>query len=303
MSFKVSKKGFIKTWRKLEKVFGIIFLIHALLFLFFIDSKFNVDGFVVNNLRTKVMVVLLVIFAGWAIYYFWLRKIKFFHKLGVICKDVFFSCYISSSVYLLLGSLFNPPITLTQVGSVLQGYGLHRDYISYNNMGSNIKLAVMASEDQLFADHDGFDIKAIARAVKYNQRHTQKQRGASTLSQQTAKNIFLWQGGGFLRKGPEVFFTYSIEHIWTKRTILCRYLNIAEMGPGIFGVQAAAKKYFNKNASELSMQEAAMIAACLPNPKKYSVVPLSKYVAARSNIIVRQMRNLETDPDIISIIK
>ncbi len=303
MSFKVSKKGFIKTWRKLEKVFGIIFLIHALLFLFFIDSKFNVDGFVVNNLRTKVMVVLLVIFAGWAIYYFWLRKIKFFHKLGVICKDVFFACYISSSVYLLLGSLFNPPITLTQVGSVLQGYGLHRDYISYNNMGSNIKLAVMASEDQLFADHDGFDIKAIARAVKYNQRHTQKQRGASTLSQQTAKNIFLWQGGGFLRKGPEVFFTYSIEHIWTKRTILCRYLNISEMGPGIFGVQAAAKKYFNKNASELSMQEAAMIAACLPNPKKYSVVPLSKYVAARSNIIVRQMRNLETDPDIISIIK
>lgn len=303
MRFKILKSRFIKTWRKLEKVFGIIFLIHALLFLFFIDSKFNVDGFVVQDLRTKVLFVLLVIFAGWALYYFVLRKIKFFHKLGVICKDVFFACYISSFLYLLLGSLINPPITLTQAGSIVQGYGLHRDYISYKNMGAPIKLAVMASEDQLFADHDGFDIKAIARAVKYNQRHTQKQRGASTISQQTAKNIFLWQGGGFLRKGLEVFFTYSIEHIWAKRIILCRYLNIAEMGPGIFGVQAAAKKYFNKNASELSRQEAAMIAACLPNPKKYSVVPLSKYVAARSQMILRQMRNLETDPDILAIIQ
>lgn len=119
MWFKILKSRFIKTWRKLEKVFGIIFLIHALLFLFFIDSKFNVDGFVVQNLRTKVLFVLLVIFAGWALYYFVLRKIKFFHKLGVICKDVFFACYISSFLYLLLGSLMNPPITLTQAGSIV----------------------------------------------------------------------------------------------------------------------------------------------------------------------------------------
>ena len=128
-------------------------------------------------------------------------------------------------------------------------------------------------------------------------------RGASTISQQTAKNIFLFQGGGFIRKAPEMFFTFSIEQLWTKRTILERYLNIAEMGSGIFGVQAAAKKYFNKDASALTRGEAAQIAACLPNPKKYTVKPLSSYVANRYDDIMRQMNNLEGDVDVQEIIK
>jgi monofunctional biosynthetic peptidoglycan transglycosylase len=170
-------------------------------------------------------------------------------------------------------------------------------------MGSNIKLAVIAAEDQLFPDHDGFDLKAIKLAVKYNKRHPNKVLGASTISQQTAKNIFLFQGGGFLRKGPEVFFTFTIEQLWTKRTILERYLNVAEMGPGIFGVQAAAKVYFNKNAKDLTKAEAAMIAACLPNPKKFTVKPLSTYVAKRYDNILQQMNNLEGDPDVQELIK
>ncbi len=216
---------------------------------------------------------------------------------------IFVWLFILQLVYIILGLLFNPPITITQTVNVFKGYGLKRDYISFDNMGSNIKLAVMAGEDQLFPDHNGFDMKSIEKAMAYNKKHPNKVRGASTISQQTAKNIFLWQGGGFFRKGLEVYFTFMIEKIWGKKRILERYLNVAEMGPGIFGVQAAAKKYFNKNASELSRQEAAMIAACLPNPKRFTVKPLSRYVQIRSSIILRYMNNIQGDEDIIKLIK
>ena len=161
----------------------------------------------------------------------------------------------------------------------------------------------MAAEDQLFPDHDGFDVKAIKKAIVYNESHPQKQRGASTISQQTAKNIFLWQGGGFLRTGLEVFCTYSIEALWSKKVILERYLNIAEMGAGIYGVQAAARGYFGKDASELTKQEAAQIVAALPNPKKYTVKPISKYVLFRSSRIVRQMNRLAGDEEIEKLVR
>jgi monofunctional biosynthetic peptidoglycan transglycosylase len=224
-------------------------------------------------------------------------------KIVVLIWKIIFTTYIIFFCYFLLGFVFNPPITFTQIGSLLQGNGLSRDYISYDAMGPNIKLAVIASEDQTFPDHDGFDLKAIKRAIKYNKRHPGKVRGASTLSQQTAKNVFLFQGGGFFRKGPEVFFTFTIETGWTKKIILERYLNVAEMGRGLFGVQAAAKRYFNKDAKDLTRIEAAQIAACLPNPKRLSVKPLSNYVAARANAIVRQMGFLEGDPDIAELIR
>jgi monofunctional biosynthetic peptidoglycan transglycosylase len=170
-------------------------------------------------------------------------------------------------------------------------------------MAADCKLAVMASEDQLFPDHDGFDLKAIKKAIKYNKRHPNKTRGASTISQQVAKNVFLWQGGGYFRKGLEVYFTFMIESFWSKKKILQTYLNVAEMGRGIFGIQSAAKHYFNKDAIHLTRTESAMIAACLPNPKKYTVVPLSSYVAGRYGNIVGQMNNLEGDPDVQEIIK
>ncbi len=206
-------------------------------------------------------------------------------------------------VYIIVCKWFDPPITLTQLGSVVTGDGLHRDYITYDEMGPNIKLAVMAGEDQLFPDHNGFDIKSIKKAMKFNEKHPNRVRGASTISQQTAKNVFLWQKGGYFRKGLEVYFTFMIEKIWGKERILETYLNVAEMGKGIYGVQSAARHYFNKDAKNLSRQEAAMIAACLPNPVKYTVKPLSRYVANRSAILLRQMNNLEGDTDIQELLR
>lgn len=292
-----------KTWVLLKKIFFWVFILHISWFLVFIFQKFSVADFPIANLKTKMLIVLVVVLVVGLVYYFWLRHIEFVKKAAIVLREVFFIAYISSTLYLLLGIVFNPLITLTQVGSLLQRHGLSRDYVGYDEMGSNIKLAVIASEDQLYPDHDGFDLKAIKLAMKYNKRHPNKVRGASTISQQVAKNIFLYQGGGFLRKGIEVFFTFSIEGLWTKRTILERYLNVAEMGSGIFGVQAAAKKYFNKNAKDLTAAEAAQIAACLPNPKRFTVKPLSGYVAARYGNIMRQMSNLSEDPDVQEIIK
>ena len=292
-----------KTWILLKKIFFWIFILHISWFLIFIVQKFKVNDFPVANLKLKMLIVLIVVLVTGLVYYFWLRHILFIKKAAVFFREVFFIAYISSTLYLLLGIIFNPLITLTQIESLLQGNGLHRDYVSYDAMGPNIKLAVIASEDQQFPDHDGFDVKAIKIAMKYNKRHPTKIRGASTISQQVAKNIFLYQGGGFLRKGIEVFFTFSIEGIWTKRTILERYLNVAEMGRGVFGVQAAAKKYFNKDAKDLTAAEAAQIAACLPNPKRFTVQPLSGYVAGRANNIVRQMSNLAGDADVQELIR
>jgi monofunctional glycosyltransferase len=292
-----------KTWQLLKKIFFWVFIVHIIWFLIFIVKKFSVADFPITNLKTKMLIFISVVGGLGLTYYFWLRHIEFVKKAAIVLREVFFIAYISSTLYLLLGIVFNPPTTLTQVGSILQGHGLSRDYISYDDMGTNIKLAVIGSEDQQFPDHDGFDIKAIKLAMKYNKRHPNKVRGASTLSQQVAKNVFLWQGGGFLRKGIEVFFTFSIEGVWSKRTILERYLNVAEMGPGIFGVQAAAKKYFNKDAKNLTAAEAAQIAACLPNPKRYSVKPLSGYVAGRYGNIMRQMNNLSGDADVQEIVR
>ena len=291
-----------KFWRIIKKIFLFIFILHACWFLYFVFTTFS-DAAGKTDFKKKLLILTIVIAAVIAVYFLWLRKIEAIKNTMVILWQLFLTGYIIFFFYFLLGFVFNPLITTTQLGSVFQGNGLSRDYISYNEMGANIKLAVIASEDQQFPDHDGFDIKAIKLAMKYNKRHPNKTRGASTISQQTAKNIFLWQGRSRLRKAIEVFFTFTIETGWTKRTILERYLNIAEMGKGVFGVQAAAKKYFNKDAKDLTRGEAAQIAACLPNPKVYTVKPLSRYVAGRYDDIMRQMNNLESDPDVQELIK
>ena len=209
--------------------------------------------------------------------------------------------FLLSVVYILFCKWVNPPVTITQLGSALSGHGLQRDYVSYEEMGKNIKLAVLAGEDQSFPDHNGFDFKSIQKAMKHNQ--TKKSlRGASTISQQVAKNVFLWQKGGWFRKGLEVYFTFMIEKIWGKRRILEMYLNVAEMGEGIFGVEAASRKYFRKGAKDLTQKEAAMIAACLPNPKLFTVKPVSKRVSSRYPWIMRQMKNLKSDPDVKRVV-
>jgi len=205
---------------------------------------------------------------------------------------------VAQFVYIVLLRWINPPITVTQFSNLIQGYGLKRDYVDFEEMSPNIRLAVMASEDQLFPDHNGFDVESIKKALSNNKKKNKRVRGASTISQQVAKNVFLWQGRTWVRKGLEVYFTFMIELVWSKQRILEMYLNVAEMGKGIFGVEAASQAYFNKPASKLSRTEAAMIAACLPNPKKYTVKPVSKYIARRYPWIVTQMNNLEGDEDI-----
>jgi len=224
-------------------------------------------------------------------------------KAWRIFKRVFLFLLIFQFIYIFFCKWINPPVTITQLVSFVKGYGLKRDYVRYDQMSPNIKLAVMASEDQLFPEHDGFDMKAIKKAIKYNEKHPNRTRGASTISQQVAKNVFLWQGGGFFRKGLEVYFTFMIEKIWSKQRILEMYLNIAETGKGIFGVQAASKAYFNKDAKNLTASEAAKIAASLPNPKMYTVKPISRKVQNRYDDIMRQMNNLQGDADIKALIK
>ena len=210
--------------------------------------------------------------------------------------------FLLSIAYVLFCKWINPPLTITQIGSLLSGKGLHRKYVNMNEMSPNVKLAVMAGEDQLFPDHNGFDFKSIQKAMKHNQK-SKSLRGASTISQQVAKNVFLWQHGGYFRKVLEIYFTFMIEKVWTKKRILEMYLNVAEMGEGIFGVEAAAQHYFHKPAKNLSRKEAALIAACLPNPKGYTIKPLSAHVASRFPWIVRQMNNLEDDPDVQALLK
>lgn len=226
-------------------------------------------------------------------------------KTGVGRKifRLFLWLFIAQFTYIIILRWVDPPITITQLVSVMKGNGLKRDYISFTSMSSYAKLAVMAGEDQLFPDHNGFDVKAIKLAMKYNKKHPTRVRGASTISQQVAKNIFLWQGGGFFRKGLEAYFTFMIETLWGKERILEMYLNVSEMGEGIFGIQAASENYFGKDAPMLTQNEAAQIAAALPNPIRYTVRPLSRYVAIRAVNLMRQMKNMEQDPDIQAIIK
>lgn len=172
------------------------------------------------------------------------------------------------------------------------GYVAHSDWVSMDEISPLMGLAVIAAEDQKFPDHWGFDMAAIEKALSHNERHETRIRGASTLSQQTAKNMFLWDGRSWLRKGLEAGLTVGIETLWTKRRILTVYLNVAEFGEGTFGIEAAAQRYFHKPASRLTMSEAALLAAVLPNPLRFKASAPSGYVRSRQAWILRQMRQL-----------
>ena len=216
-----------------------------------------------------------------------------------IVKRTILILFLAQLAYIVLLKWVDPPITMTQLGAVFAGDGLRRDYIS--NVPTNMKLAVIASEDQLFPDHAGFDWKSIEKAQAYNKKKPGRVHGASTISQQTAKNVFLWQGRSWLRKGLEVYFTKMIEWIWGKERILDVYLNVIEMGRGVYGVEAAAQHYFHKPAAQLSRREAALIAACLPNPKRFQPAN-GGYVQKRATVIQANMNFLERDPDVRNVI-
>ncbi|WP_121353302.1 monofunctional biosynthetic peptidoglycan transglycosylase [Flavisolibacter nicotianae] len=218
-------------------------------------------------------------------------------------KRILLLLFVLHLLYIVALKWINPPLTLTQVGSMISGDGLKRDYVGAGDISPNLKLAVISSEDQIFPDHSGFDWKNIKKAMEYNKRKPNRIRGASTISQQVAKNVFLWQGRDWVRKGLELYFTKMIEWIWGKQRILDVYVNVIEMGPGIYGAEAASQAYFGKPAKNLTRKEAAMIAACLPNPKRFTVKPASPYVRGRSNWILVQMLFLEKDPDVQAVIK
>ncbi len=162
------------------------------------------------------------------------------------------------------------------------------DWESLDNISKNMQLAVICSEDQNFLNHSGFDMKAIEKAIEYNKKG-KRTRGASTISQQTAKNVFLWPHRSWVRKGLEVYFTFLIELIWSKERIMEVYLNSVEMGKGVYGAEAAAQHWFKKPASNLRKQEAAAIAAVLPNPLRYRANPATNYIQRRKNWISRQI--------------
>lgn len=190
---------------------------------------------------------------------------------------------------------FSAVMVERQLGAWLSGdfgYVAHSDWVSMDEISPWMGLAVIAAEDQKFPEHWGFDVSAIEKALAHNERNENRIRGASTLSQQTAKNLFLWDGRSWVRKGLEAGLTLGMETVWSKKRILTVYLNIAEFGDGVFGVEAAAQRYFHKPASRLSLSEAALLAAVLPNPLRFKANAPSGYVRSRQAWIMRQMRQL-----------
>jgi len=168
---------------------------------------------------------------------------------------------------------------------------LSHDWEPLENISPSLPVAVMASEDARFLEHHGFDYKAIEHAAKRNREHPEKRKlGASTISQQTAKNVFLWPGRSWVRKGFEAYFTVLIEMLWSKQRIMEVYLNSIEMGEGIYGAQAVAEEHFNKDAKDLSRSECALIAVTLPNPRKFSSKNPSAYMQKRQARILREMK-------------
>ncbi|MEG3191351.1 monofunctional biosynthetic peptidoglycan transglycosylase [Lysobacter sp. D1-1-M9] len=192
----------------------------------------------------------------------------------------------------------DPPFTAFMAARQLQAWGagdwgfqLAHDWRDVDRISANLPLAVIAAEDQNFARHHGFDLEAIRKARAHNARG-RSIRGASTISQQTAKNLFLWSGGGWLRKGIEAWYTVLIEALWPKARIIEVYVNVAEFGDGVYGAQAAARTYFGQDASGLGAAQAARLAAVLPSPKRYSAAAPGPYVQRRTAAIQRQMRQI-----------
>jgi monofunctional biosynthetic peptidoglycan transglycosylase len=196
---------------------------------------------------------------------------------------------VVSLLWVLLYAWVNPPYTFTMLGDRLQGRNVTRHWMPIGAVDRDMVRAVIAAEDSKFCSHRGFDEDAIAAAMKRNARGGNVIRGGSTISQQTAKNAFLWQGGGYVRKGLEAWFTLLIENVWGKRRIMEVYLNLAETGLGTYGANAASERYFGHDASEMSRTEAARIAAVLPLPKKRGAVAPKGFTRRYGNMIAARI--------------
>ena len=178
-----------------------------------------------------------------------------------------------------------PPITLLMVERLVQGHGMDYRWRSIAHISPALQDAVVASEDQRFCEHHGFDFNAMEKAMKTNEEKPGKLRGGSTISQQTAKNVFLWPGRSYVRKGIEAWYTVLIEAIWGKRRIMEMYLNVVEFGPGIYGAEAASERFFHEDASQLTPAQASRLAAVLPKPLAWKAATPGPYIARRSRHI------------------
>jgi monofunctional biosynthetic peptidoglycan transglycosylase len=201
---------------------------------------------------------------------------------------------LGSVLWVVAYRFVNPPITFTMIGDIVAGHGVTKRWMPLSQIDRSMARAVIGAEDSRFCRHDGFDFAAIEQAYKRNQKGG-RIRGGSTISQQTAKNVFLWQGGGYFRKGLEAWFTVLIENIWGKRRIMEVYLNVAETGIGTYGVNAGAMRYFKHDASRLSAREAAQIAAVLPLPKKRAAIAPKGFTRRYGNSISRRINVVAGD--------
>lgn len=226
-----------------------------------------------------------------------MAKRSFFRRMRSTILKVVVAVVILSALPVILFRFISPPFSALMVERRISSWFGSKDYsstyrwVSIDRISPAMGAAVIAAEDQGFPQHYGFDWQAIQRAISHNERSA-RTRGASTLTQQTAKNVFLWSGRSWLRKGIEAYFTVLIEAFWSKRRILETYLNVVEFGDGIYGVEAAAQTYFSKPAARLNPEEAALLAAVLPNPHRYKVASPSAYVRERQQWILQQMSQL-----------
>ncbi len=214
--------------------------------------------------------------------------------IGWIVKGVLLFVLVSV-LWVLLYRFVNPPITFTMIGDRLGGRNLSREWMGIERIDPDMVRAAIAAEDSKFCSHWGFDQDAIAAAMRRNAQGGRIIRGGSTISQQTAKNAFLWQGGGYFRKGLEAWFTLLIENLWDKRRIMEVYLNIAETGQGTYGVNAGSQRYFDHDASSMTRQEAARIAAILPLPKRREAVAPTGFTRRYGNAIAARLGVVQRD--------
>ena len=221
------------------------------------------------------------------------RKRSFLGRLIGWAVKLVLAFFVISILWVLAYRFVNPPITPNMIGDIVAGRGAHKDWLPIGQTDRDMVRAAIAAEDSKFCSHHGFDFEAIEDAAKRNASGG-RIRGGSTISQQTAKNAFLWNGGGYARKGAEAWFTFLIEHLWGKRRIMEVYLNLAETGIGTYGVNAGSQRYFGHDASAMSPTEAARIAAILPLPKKRGAIAPKGFtrrygntIAARIGVVAR----------------
>ena len=218
---------------------------------------------------------------------------SYFKKIGRLILYIWISTIVAVVLFKFVPVYFTPTMASRKIDALMDGEPskIHSQWTSYEEIDRNCPLAVIASEDQLFPEHHGFDFEAMGTALIKNQKG-KRIKGASTISQQVAKNVFLWQGRSYFRKALEAYFTVLIEFIWGKERIMEVYLNVAETGKMTFGVEEACRRYYGHTSAEVSTTEAARIAACLPNPIRFSIKNPSGYVSKRTSFIKRQMSAL-----------